>query len=94
MVAVLVAAAILEWGLAALLVAVSGFVIDGVNGTGPEMPAALLLTTFVIGTAAAPIAAWIMRARRIVPHLCVAVALAPLAIAGVVLLGEPFFRPA
>jgi len=94
MVAVLVAATVLDWALAALVVAVSGFVLEGVNGTGPRIPDAVLLVAFVVGALVAPIAAWTMKARHLGRRFYVSTAIAPLAIAGVVLLAEPLFRPA
>ena len=34
--------------LAALLIGVSGFVLEGVNNTGPAMPAAVFLIAFIV----------------------------------------------
>ena len=91
MVAFLVIATLIDWALAALLVGVSGFILEGVNNTGPEMPAAVSLVVFVILCVAAPLAAWTMRKRAIRPSVTLALAYAPIVIAALVLLAEPYF---
>ena len=91
MVAILVIATLINVALAALLVGVSGFILEGVNKTGPEMPAAVLLVVFIILCVAAPLAAWIMRKRAVRPSVTLALAYAPIAIAALVLIAEPYF---
>ncbi len=93
MVAVLVVATLIDWALATLLVAVSGFILEGVNNTGPEMPAAALLVAFIAFALVAPVAAWMMRRRALAPALSLTLALAPIVIAGATLLLEPAFAP-
>jgi len=60
MLAVLVLATVVDLAL----VAVSGVVLQGVNNTGPMMPEAALFVAFVALCVVAPVAAWILRARR------------------------------
>ncbi len=91
MVAVLAIATLIDVALAALLVGVSGFILEGVNNTGPEMPAAALLVGFIILCVAAPIAAWWGRSRNWRPAPLIGLAYAPPAIAALVLLAEPYF---
>jgi MFS-type transporter involved in bile tolerance (Atg22 family) len=87
--AILVVATLIDFALAALLVGVSGFILEGVNNSGPEMPAAAMLVGFIILCFAAPIAAWLMRARGYRPAAFLALTCAPLMIAAVILLLEP-----
>jgi hypothetical protein len=89
MVALLVIATIIDVLLAALLVAVSGFILQGVNNTGP-MAGAEWYVAFVIFCVAAPIVAWIVR-KRAPPAIPIILVLAPIAIAIVALLLEPMF---
>lgn len=51
-----------DLGLAVLLVAVSGFILQGVNNTGP-MPGATLYVLFILGCLAAPALAWLLQGR-------------------------------
>ncbi len=90
MVAILVVATLIDWALAALLASVSGFILEGVNNTGPAMPAAAMLVGFIVLCVAAPLAAWIMRKRTIRPGVILALAYAPIVIAALVLLAEPY----
>jgi hypothetical protein len=85
-IAVLAIATVIDLGLAALLIAVSGFILEGVNNTGP-MPGAVWYVAFILFCIIAPAAAWILRRRAhpIVPLTC---ALAPIVIAIVVTLLE------
>ena len=91
MVAILAIATLIDLALAALLIGVSGFILEGVNNTGPQMPEAALLVAFVVACIAAPVVAWIGRSRGWKPGLLLALVLAPPAIAVVVLLAEPLF---
>ena len=91
MVAILTIATLIDWALAALLTGVSGFILEGVNNTGPEMPTAALLVAFIVFAVAAPLAAWVTRKRGWRPAVFVALACAPIAIAGAALLLEPVF---
>ncbi len=91
MVAVLAIATLIDWALAALLVGVSGFVLEGVNNTGPEMPAAALLVAFIVFALAAPLAAWVMRRRGWRPGVFATLACSPIVVAGGALLLEPIF---
>lgn len=88
MLAVLILATLADLGLAALLVAVSGFVLQGVNNTGPMMPEAALLVAFIALCVLAPLAAWILRARAARPALVLWTAVAPLVVAAVVMGAE------
>jgi hypothetical protein len=68
--------------LAALLIAVSGFVLEGVNNTGPMMPEAIFFVALIIICLAAPALAWGLR-HRLEPPLVLAIAAAPIAISAV-----------
>ena len=72
----LILATIADIGMLLLLLAVSGFVLQGVNNTGPQMPDALWFGLIVLATIAAPIVAWVWRA-RLGPGLSLAIAAAP-----------------
>lgn len=61
MVAALVIATVLDLGLALLLIGVSGFVLQGVNNTGPMMPEAILFILMIVISIASPLAAWAFR---------------------------------
>jgi uncharacterized membrane protein len=89
MLAVLVLATLADLALAALLVAVSGFVLQGVTNTGPEMPEAAFYVGYVALCVVAPVAAWMLRLRRARPALVLGMACAPLAIAALALVAEP-----
>ncbi len=89
MVAALAIATLIDWALAALLVGVSGFILEGADNTGPQMPAAALLVAFVVFALAAPVAAWAMRRRAVPSGIVLALASAPIVIASAVLLLEP-----
>ncbi len=91
MVAILIIATLIDLALAVLLVGVSGFILEGVNNSGPEMPAAVLLVGFIILCIAAPIAAWTMRRRAVHSGIVLALAASPIAIASAALLLEPAF---
>ena len=69
----------------------SGFILEGVNDTGPEMPAAALLVGFIVLALAAPVVAWVMRRRGGRPGLFLTFAFAPIVIAAATLLLEPVF---
>ena len=87
MIAILAVATVIDLGLAALFIAVSGFILEGVNNTGP-LPGAGWYVAFIVLCVAAPAAAWIVRRRThpAVPIICV---LAPIAVAIVAILLEP-----
>ncbi len=91
MVAALAIATLIDLALAALLVGVSGFILEGVNNTGPEMPTAALLVGFIVFAVAAPLVAWAMRARAVRSGPVLALAYAPIVIAAATLLLEPAF---
>lgn len=91
MVAILAIATLIDVALAALLVGVSGFILEGVNNTGPDMPSAAMLVAFVIFALAAPITGWIMRKHGWRTGAVIALAYAPIEIAALVLLAEPYF---
>jgi hypothetical protein len=89
MVAVLVVATVIDLGLAVLLVAVSGFILQGVNNTGP-MPGAAWYVAFIVFCVAAPVAAWLLR-KRTRPAIPMGLVLAPIAIGAIALLAESLF---
>lgn len=79
---------IADLALALLLIAVSGFVLEGVNNTGPQMPDALIFGLLLAGAIAAPALAWFLR-HRFDPPAILALAAAPLVIAGGILMLGP-----
>jgi hypothetical protein len=89
-VAALVIATLLDLGLGLLLIAVSGFILEGVNNTGPMMPEAVFLIGMIVLCVGAPVAAWSLRRRLSAPAV-LALAYAPLLIAALVMLAEPLF---
>jgi hypothetical protein len=88
-IAVLAIATVIDLGLAALLLAASGFILEGVNNTGP-MPGAEWYVAFVVFCLAAPIAAWILR-RRAHPAVPLALVIAPIVIAVIAMAAESLF---
>ncbi|MFO1091161.1 MAG: hypothetical protein U1E46_16420 [Hyphomicrobiales bacterium] len=82
MTALLVLLTIADVALAVLLIAVSGFVLEGVNNTGPMMPEAVFFVALVVVCLVAPIAAWALR-RKLDPMIVLVIAAAPLAVAAV-----------
>jgi len=89
MIAALVIATLADLGLAVLLVAVSGFMLQGLHNSGPVMPDAALFVAYVALCFVAPVAAWILRARSVSPGLVLSTAYAPLLLAALVLAAEP-----
>ena len=77
-----------DLALAILLLAVSGFVLEGVNNTGPMMPEAIAFGAMLLACLACPAIAWMLRA-RLDPAAAIAIAAAPLAIAVAVMLAGP-----
>ena len=78
---------IADLALALLLVAVSGFVFEGVNNTGPQMPDALIFGLLLLGAVAAPALAWLLR-HRFDPPTILALAAAALVVAvGILMVG-------
>ena len=74
-----------DLALAALLVAVSGFMLQGVNNTGPA-PYAALYVAMIVWCVAAPLIGWMMRGR---PAAALVVTASPLVIALVATLSGP-----
>jgi hypothetical protein len=85
----LIVATIADLALGVLLVAVSGFVLQGVNNTGP-MDGAVWFVLMLVLCVAAPVAAWVVR-KRMQPPGVLAIAFSPLIIGALVLLAEPLF---
>jgi len=88
--AAVVIATVLDLGLGVLLVAVSGFVLHGVNNTGPLMPDAVLFVLMIGLCLGGPVAAWTLR-KRIASPAVLAIAYSPLIVMAVALLAEPLF---
>ncbi|MEZ5870750.1 MAG: hypothetical protein R3D32_02670 [Nitratireductor sp.] len=81
----MVLAVVADLLLATLMVAVSGFILEGVNGQGPLTPVAYLYVGFILVCLAATAATIALRNR---PALATVIAAAPLAIAALALLLE------
>lgn len=76
----LVLATLADIGAGLLFIAVSGFVLYGVNNTGPDsVPTAVAFVTFIVLCFAAPVAAWVLRGRLPDPAIQ-AIAWMPIAI--------------
>lgn len=80
----LIIVTILDLALGALLVAVSGFILQGVNNTGPIDGAAYFVLMMILCPAAA-LASWVLR-RRIGEGWAVGLALVPLVLGAVALM--------
>ena len=89
MIALLAIATAIDIILAGFLVAVSGFILEGVNNTGPMQDAGWFVA-FIIFCVVAPIAAWILR-KRMPAAVPLVLAFAPIVVGAVVLLLEPAF---
>jgi len=88
---VLILLTVLDLALAALLVGVSGFVLEGVNGEGAMMPEAIFFWLMLGACLIAPTAAWWLRSRQVPGGAVLALAAAPLVVAVLVLVLEPVF---
>lgn len=86
--ALLVILAIANYALALLLIAVSGFILQGVNNTGPMLPEAYFFVALVIAAVVMPSVALLLR-RRLPPRTALALAAAPLLCAAAALLAGP-----
>jgi hypothetical protein len=85
--ALLVVASIADVMLGVLLVAVSGFMLQGVNNTGP-MDGAFWFVLMVLLCFIAPVLGWVLRKRLPAPAV-LAIAFSPILIGAVVMLLEP-----
>lgn len=77
-----------DLALAALLVGVSGFILQGVNNTGPLMPDAIFFVLLIFACLGAPAIAWAVQ-RRIWPSATLAIAALPLLLAASALVAGP-----
>lgn len=80
--------AVADFALALLLVAVSGFILQGVNNTGPMMPEAYYFIALIVAAVIAPTFALAMR-RRLRPRTALTIAATPLVCAATALLIGP-----
>jgi hypothetical protein len=85
----LIVATIADLALGVLLVAVSGFILQGVNNTGP-MDGAIWFVLMLLLCFAAPVLGWVLR-KRMPPPAVLAIAFSPIIIGALVLLAEPLF---
>ncbi len=86
--ALIVIAAVADLALGALLVAVSGFVLQGVNDTGPMMPEAIFYVLMILWCLAAPVVAWLAR-DGYSAQTRLGIVVSPLAMAAALLLVSP-----
>lgn len=86
--ALLIVAGLADLALGVLLVAVSGFILQGVNNTGPMMPEAIFYVIVMGWCFIAPLAPWLLHIRLQAPAR-LAIILSPLVIAGGLLLASP-----
>lgn len=88
--AALIIATVADCCLGLLLVATSGFVLQGVNNTGPMMPDAVFYVLMIGLCFAAPVVAWALKNRLASPAV-LAIAYSPFIVMGLALLAEPLF---
>jgi hypothetical protein len=81
-------AGLADVALGVLLIAVSGFVLQGVYNTGPMMPEAVFYVIMMAWCFVAPPVAWLSRT-RLGAQARAAIILSPLAVAGIMLLISP-----
>lgn len=86
--ALLIVAGLAGLALGVLLVAVSGFILQGVNNTGPMMPEALFYVIIMAWCFIAPLAAWLTHS-HLQAQVRLAIILSPLVMAGGLLLVGP-----
>lgn len=86
--ALFIVAGLADVALGILLIAVSGFILQGVNNTGPMMPEAVFFVIMMAWCFIAPLAAWLSRT-RLQAQARLAIILSPLVIAGALLLVSP-----
>ena len=84
----LLLAGLADVGLGILLIAVSGFILQGVNNTGPMMPEAVFYVIMMAWCFVAPIVVWLSR-NRLADQASAAIILSPLAIFGIMLVISP-----
>jgi hypothetical protein len=84
----LAVATVADVALAVFLVAISGFIFEGVNNTGPMMPDAIIFAVLLASCVAAPVVAWLVR-RRASTGIALLIAIAPLAAAAIALASGP-----
>ncbi|MDX2308227.1 MAG: hypothetical protein NW216_08315 [Hyphomicrobium sp.] len=63
MTGILVILTLIDIALAIFLVWVSGFILQGVNNTGPIMPEAIYFVGLLVSCVALPALAWLLRTR-------------------------------
>ena len=85
----IVLAAVADLAMGALFVAVSGFVLQGVNNTGTDVVTATLYVGFILACFACALTA--LLAKTLSPGVRLAIACAPLAIGAFVMGLEPVF---
>ena len=86
--AILILLVVTNLALALLLVALSGFILQGVNNTGPMMPEAVFYIALIVAAIIAPLTALLLR-KRVSQGTAIAIAAAPLACAAAALLIGP-----
>lgn len=86
--AVLAVLIVADIALAVLLVAVSGFILQGVNNTGPMMPESIFYVALILACVVAPVIAVAMHRKRD-PAKAIIIALLPLVAAGLAMAIEP-----
>jgi hypothetical protein len=88
--ALLVILTVIDLGIAVLFIAVSGFVLEGVNGTGTGADAGLYVG-FILVCLMAPAVAWWLRSRAANAAYVVALAAGPPTGLAAALLLQPLF---
>lgn len=86
--ALLIILTVADLALGVLLISVSGFILEGVNNTGPMMPDAIYFVAELIGCFLAPLVAWGLR-RRIGSQVALIIAGIPLVVALIALNMKP-----
>ena len=83
-----IVAGLADIALGVLLIAVSGFILQGVYNTGPMLPEAVFYVIMMAWCFVAPLATWLSRSRLQV-QARLAIILSPLVIAGALLMISP-----
>ncbi|MGB4949584.1 MAG: hypothetical protein WBO55_02975 [Rhizobiaceae bacterium] len=86
----LIIVTVIDFAIATLLVAVSGFVLEGVNGRGDHVGDILAFIAMIVICIAAPIAAWVLSS-KLRPACTIILAASPIILGLLALMLEPLF---
>lgn len=84
----LIVLVVADFALALFLIALSGFILQGVNNTGPMMPEAMFYVALIIAAIIAPVIALVLKRKGRIEK-AFAIAAVPLVCAAAALLIQP-----